>query len=227
MNQAESIFRAAKKTVSITVLTERPGARINPAMWGVFFEDINFGADGGLYAELVKNRSFDFPDPLMGWTKISPSLATGELAIRHDQPCEPANPRYLRIQSAGTAPFGVANEGFRGIGLQQDETYDFSARIRGVSGAPVVHVQLYGADGTLLASAPLKGFSSGWKKYTATLRPKDTDPRARLQIVLEGKGAVDLDQVSLFPRHTWKRRPGGLRADMVQMLADLKPGFLR
>jgi alpha-L-arabinofuranosidase len=74
---------------------------------------------------------------------------------------------------------------------------------------------------------PLKGFSSGWKKINATLRPTDTDPKARLQIVLEGKGAVDLDFVSLFPRRTWKHRPGGLRADMVQMLADLKPGFLR
>ncbi len=227
MNQAEPILRAGKNPVSITVLTGRPGAKINPAMWGIFFEDINFGADGGLYAELVKNRSFAFPDPLMGWTKINPSLADGKLSIREDNPFEPANPRYLRIQSAGTAPFGVANEGFRGIGLRQDETYDFSARIRGVSGAPLVNVQLYGTDGTLLASAPLRRFDSGWKTYTATLRPNDTDPKARLQIVLEGKGAVDLDQVSLFPRHTWKHRPGGLRADMVQMLADLKPGFLR
>ena len=74
-------------------------------MWGVFFEDINFGADGGLYAELVKNRSFEFPDPLMGWTRISPSLARGQLSIRNDKPFDPASPHYLRIQSEGTAPF--------------------------------------------------------------------------------------------------------------------------
>ena len=117
-------------------------------MWGVFFEDINFGADGGLYAELVKNRSFEFPDPLMGWTRISPSLARGELSIRNDKPFDAANPHYLRIQSEGTAPFGVANEGFRGIGLREGEPYDFSAQIRGVSGAPRINVQLYGADGT-------------------------------------------------------------------------------
>ena len=227
MTKVKPTARSAKSSISITVLTGRPGPKINPAMWGVFFEDINFGADGGLYAELVKNRSFEFPDPLMGWTRISPSLARGQLSIRNDKPFDPANPHYLRIQSEGTAPFGVANEGFRGIGLRDDETYDFSTQIRVVSGAPRVNVQLYGTDGTLLASAPLQGFSSGWKKFTATLCPTDTDPKARLQIVLEGKGAVDLDFASLFPRHTWKNRPGGLRADMVQMLADLKPGFLR
>ena len=227
MTRVKSRGLSRKRSVAITIHAGRPGARINPAMWGVFFEDINFGADGGLYAELVKNRSFEFPDPLMGWTRISPSLARGELSIRTDKPFDDANPHYLNIESEGTAPFGVANEGFRGIGLVEGESYDFSARIRGVSGTPVVHVQLYGADGTLLVATPLKGFSSGWKKYTATLRPNDTDPKARLQIVLEGRGAVDLDFVSLFPRHTWKNRPGGLRADMVQMLADLKPGFLR
>ncbi|HTQ51238.1 MAG TPA: alpha-L-arabinofuranosidase C-terminal domain-containing protein [Candidatus Acidoferrales bacterium] len=227
MTKVKSTPRPVKSPVSLTIQAGRPGAKINPAMWGVFFEDINFGADGGLYAELVKNRSFEFPDPLMGWTRISPSLACGQLSIRTDNPFDAANPHYLRIQSEGTAPFGVANEGFRGIGLREDESYDFSIQIRGVSGAPRVNVQLYGADGTLLAAALLQGFSSGWKKFTAVLRPADADPKGRLQIVLEGKGAVDLDLVSLFPRHTWKHRPGGLRADMVQMLADLKPGFLR
>jgi alpha-N-arabinofuranosidase len=227
MTRVKSDSISHKRPVSITIQTGRPGARINRAMWGIFFEDINFGADGGLYAELVKNRSFEFPDPLMGWTKISPSLARGELSIQDDEPFDAASPHSLRIQSEGTAPFGVANEGFRGIGVLERETYDFSARIRGVSGTPAVKIQLYGADGTLLASASLKGFSSSWKKLTAVLRPADTDPKARLQVVLEGKGAVDLDFVSLFPRHTWKNRPGGLRADMVQMLADLKPGFLR
>jgi alpha-L-arabinofuranosidase len=227
MNKTRSIRNTGKTPVSITIQAGQPGKEINPAMWGIFFEDINFGADGGLYAELVKNRSFEFPDPFMGWTKISPSLAQGELSIRNIEPFEPANPHYLRIQSEGTAPFGVANEGFRGIGLRKGDHYAFSAQIRGVSDNPTVNIQLYGSDGSLLSSASLKNFSSSWKKYTATLRPDDTDPKARLQIVLEGKGTVDLDFVSLFPRHTWKNRPGGLRADMVRMLADLKPGFLR
>src|ERR1700760_4300669 len=99
--------------ITITVQADKPGAVINPAMWGAFFEDINFGADGGLYGELVKNRSFEFPDPLMGWIKISPSLAHGELSVRDDDPFDPANPHYIRIESSAAAPFGVSNEGFR------------------------------------------------------------------------------------------------------------------
>jgi alpha-L-arabinofuranosidase len=212
---------------TITIEAGQPGAKINPAMWGAFFEDINFGADGGLYGELVKNRGFEFPEPLMGWMKISPSLAHGELSVRDDQPFDAANPHYVRIQSAGTAPFGISNEGFRGMGVRKGEAYDFSAQIRAVAGTPALSVKLYGGDGTLLDAVVLTGFASDWKKYTATLHPADTDPKARLELVLTDAGTVDLDFVSLFPEQTWKNRPGGLRADMVQTLADLHPGFLR
>ncbi|HWY32588.1 MAG TPA: alpha-L-arabinofuranosidase C-terminal domain-containing protein [Candidatus Acidoferrum sp.] len=213
--------------LSLTVHAGQPGARINPAMWGIFFEDINFGGDGGLYAELVKNRSFEFPDPLMGWTKISPSLAHGELSVRDDHPFNTNNPHYVRLVSEGTAPFGISNEGFRGMGVKKGEAYDFSAQVRGVNGAPALRVKLYGGDGTLLDSTVLTDLSSDWVKRAATLHPKDTDAKARLAVVLEGKGTVDLDMISLFPQHTWKNRPGGLRADMVQLLADLHPGFMR
>ncbi len=212
---------------TIKVQADQPGARINPSMWGIFFEDINFGADGGLYAELVKNRAFEFPEPLMGWIKISPSLARGEISVRDDGPFAPANPHYVRIESEGTAPFGISNEGFRGLGVRQGEAYHFSARIRGVADSPVLRVQLFGSDGTLLDSVNLKNFTGDWEKYTATLHPRDTDAKARLALLVEGKGAIDLAMVSLFPEKTWKNRPGGLRTDMVQMLADLKPGFLR
>jgi alpha-L-arabinofuranosidase len=212
---------------TIKVQADKPGAKINPAMWGIFFEDINFGADGGLYAELVKNGAFEFPDPMTGWTKISPSLARGEISTRDDGPFALANPHYVRLQSEGTAPFGISNEGFRGVGVRQGEAYHFSAQIRGVTGSPVLLVQLYGADGALLDSSHLKNFTGDWKKHTATLHPGDTDAKARLALLVEGKGTVDLDRISLFPEKTWKNRAGGLRADMVQMLADLKPGFLR
>src|ERR1044071_23019 len=124
----------AAQAATLTVSVDRPGAAINPAMWGAFFEDINFGADGGLYAELVKNRGFEFPEPLMGWSKISPSSARGELSVRTETPFEPANPHYVRIASTAKAPFGLANEGFRGMGVRKGEAYDFAARIRGVAG---------------------------------------------------------------------------------------------
>jgi alpha-L-arabinofuranosidase len=217
----------AAGAATLTIDAAHPGAAVNPAMWGIFFEDVNFGADGGLYAEMVKNRSFEFPDPLMGWIKISPSLAKGELAVRDDTPLSPANPHYLRIHSDGTAPFGISNLGFRRMGFSKDENYNFSVEIRGVDGAPTLDVQLVGEDGTVLSAGRLENFAAGWNKYTLVLHPKDSDWGGRLAVLMQGKGTIDVDMVSLFPEHTWKNRPGGLRADMVQMLADLHPGFMR
>ena len=224
---ALTLLLTALPAATVTVDSAHPGAAINPAMWGVFFEDINFGADGGLYAELVKNRGFEFPDPLMGWSKLSPSLAKGELTVRTEDPFNAKNPHYVRLQSQAKAPFGLANGGFRGIGVQAGKSYDFSVRVRRIDGAAKLSVRLYGADGALLATTELKDFTGDWTKYTATLQPKDTDPKAWLAVLLDGPGTLDLDFVSLFPHDTWKGRLGGLRADMVQALADLKPGFLR
>ncbi|HEY2759908.1 MAG TPA: alpha-L-arabinofuranosidase C-terminal domain-containing protein, partial [Pirellulales bacterium] len=213
--------------VTITVQADQPGPRINPAMWGAFFEDINFGADGGLYAEMVKNGSFEFPEPLTGWFKIVPALAKGDVAILAKDSANQSTGHYAHIVSKAAAPMGICNVGFRGMGVHQGEAYDFSAQIRGVEKSPRVTVEIVGSDGTTLASAPLEGVASDWKKAAVTLRPNDTDAHARLTVILQGAGAIDLDGVSLFPEKTWKNRPGGLRADMVQMLADLKPGFLR
>jgi alpha-L-arabinofuranosidase len=225
---AAASLTAAAANVQLTIQAGHPGPQISPSMWGVFFEDINFGADGGLYAELVKNRSFEFPDPLMGWIKLSPSLAKGDFSVRNQSPLNANNPHYLRLESEGTAPLGISNEGFRGMGLRADETYDFSAEIRVVSGAPQLLVQLVAEDGSVLAEEKLSDCSSAsWQKYTATLTPHAQEAKARLNVILQNKAAVDLDMISLFPRHTWKNRPGGLRADMAQMLADLQPGFVR
>ena len=196
-------------------------------MWGAFFEDINFGADGGLYAELVKNGSFEFPEPMLGWFKISPSLAKGEITVETEKPVRENSPHYVRIASKAGAPLGISNEGFRGMGIHGGEDYDFAAQIRIMEGTPKVTVEIVGNDGTTLASGVLKDSSSQWSKAALTLKPKDTDDHARLAIFVQGPGTVDVDQVSLFPQKTWKNRPGGLRADMVQALADLKPGFLR
>lgn len=217
----------AAELTTLTVQTDQPGVPLNHGMWGIFFEDINFGADGGLYAEMVKNRRFEFPDPLMGWTKILNNVAHGRLSIHDENPFNAANPHYLRLESDGGAPLGVANEGFRGMGVKKSETYNFSAQVRNVSGAPVLRIDLYSGDGEIIDTVRIKDFSSDWKKYTAALHPKATDAKARLYVQIEGKGGLDVDVISLFPEHTWKNRPGGLRADMVQALADLHPGFLR
>jgi alpha-L-arabinofuranosidase len=211
----------------LTIQADQPGAKINPAMWGIFFEDINFGADGGLYAELVKNRSFEFPNSLMGWRQVTQDNSLGSLIIREDGPFNEANPHYLRITSKGGSAFGVSNEGFRGMGVRAGENYDFSAQMRAVEGSPVVRVELVGSSGRSLASVRIEGVGSNWSRHTAKLRASATEPKARLNVLLEGRGTVDFDMVSLFPENTWKHRLGGLRADMVQLLADMKPGFLR
>src|SRR5688572_5056190 len=137
----------AAEPASLTIQVDQPGARINPAMWGIFFEDINLGADGGLYAELVKNRSFEFPDAMMGWHKLSPSKARGELSIRTESPFNAKSPHYLRIESQGKDLFGVVNEGFRGFGVKQGETYNFSMQIRKTAGNPKLRIELYSSGG--------------------------------------------------------------------------------
>jgi len=217
----------AAEPLHLNVQVDQPGARINPAMWGIFFEDINFGADGGLYAEMVKNRGFEFPDAMMGWHKLSPSKARGELSIGDEDPFTDKNPHYLRIESEGRDVFGVSNEGFRGMGVKKGEAYNFSAQIRNVSGSPTLRLELYSSKGALLDRVRLDQIPPGWHKHSAVLRPNATDAKAVLYVLVEGKGTLDLDFISLFPENTWKQRPGGLRADMVQALADLKPGFLR
>lgn len=214
-------------SASITVELNRPGAAINPAMWGVFFEDINFGADGGLYGELIKNRGFEFPEALMGWNKLCPPKATGELTVRTDAPFNAKNSHYVRLQSTGKALFGISNNGFRGIGVEAGKSYDFSVRVRNVDGAAKLSIRLYGSDGAALATAELTGFTGEWANYKAALESKGTDSKAWLAVLVDGAGTVDLDFISLFPRETWRGRPGGLRADMVQALADMKPGFFR
>jgi alpha-L-arabinofuranosidase len=217
----------AAETGTLTVQTQQPGVQINRGMWGVFFEDINFGADGGLYAELVKNRSFEFPDSKMGGQLVPAQAGRGALSISTEAPVNPANPHYLRIETLDKAGFGVANEGFRGIGVKAREKYDFTTQVRVGSGAPALVVQLVDDAGKILASERVRKLPSGWSKATATLQPTQTCARAKLRLMVENPGTVDLDMASLFPRNTWKHRPGGLRADMVQWLADLKPGFVR
>ncbi len=212
----------------ITVQVDQPGAAIRPTMWGVFFEDINFGADGGLYAELVKNRSFEFPDNIMGWSRILRSGSEGYIYIER-YPQEQTNAHFLRMKVGKTGQgFGVSNGGFRGMGIREGKDYRFSVRARLTAGGPItLRVELAGRGRRPLAETKLDRFTSQWQEYTAVLRAESTEEKARLNLFVEGSGTLDLDMVSLFPVDTWKDRENGLRADLVQMLADLKPGFLR
>jgi len=150
------------------------------------------------------------------------------LEVQDQEPTSVVQPHYLRIstQSPGDG-FGVENEGFRGMGIRAGATYDFSVAARLVEGDPTLRIVLISYDDRELASTRLGGLASGWKQYTARLRASSTSSRAYLRVLVEKRGTVDLDLVSLCPEETWKHRPNGLRADLVQMLADLKPGFIR
>ncbi|MFL6256386.1 MAG: alpha-L-arabinofuranosidase C-terminal domain-containing protein [Pyrinomonadaceae bacterium] len=217
---------AASHTVAVQA--DKPGAQISSTMFGIFFEDINFAADGGIYAELVKNRSFEFPEPLMGWSTFPSSGAHGKTEVLERDTQGAANLHFLRLTSDSPAGFGVSNEGFRGIGVRQGALYDFTVYARAAGTAPAtLRIELVGANGQTLGRAALRGFNQEWKKRAATLRATATDAKAHLNVSLEGRGALDLDMVSLFPRDTWRGRPGGLRADLVKLLKDLNPGFLR
>jgi alpha-L-arabinofuranosidase len=215
--------------VKLTVEANKPVAEIQPTMWGIFFEDINFAADGGIYAELVKNRSFEFLTPMMGWKELKTGNATGKVLIENRGDAHINNPRFAHVTvDAANGGFGLTNEGFRGMGVKEGEQYNFSILVRNSESSPVkLTVELVSADGKKIGECSLDGFKGGWNQYTASLTSKATDAKARLNIIFTGKGSVDIDMVSLFPHHTWKNRPNGLRADLVQLLDDLKPGFVR
>jgi alpha-L-arabinofuranosidase len=212
----------------ITVSANKPITSIKPTMWGVFFEDINFAADGGLYAELIKNRSFEFPLSMMGWKQVKKD-GSGRTLPTFYSPANPINPHYLEIVvDAMSGSFGIVNEGFRGMGIKKDEQYNFSmnARIKANTSLKL-KLELVNPAGTVIGNGEISGFTADWKKFQISLKATETEQKAQFRIMLSGKGTIDLDNVSLFPSDTWKNRPGGLRNDLVQMIADLKPGFIR
>ena len=223
-----SANHSAQSPNLISVYADKPGSSIQPTMWGIFFEDINFAADGGIYAELVKNRSFEFYKPLMGWKILKPDTTTGILIINQSK-TNPANPRYARITLAeGEPSFGLSNAGFRGMGIKKGMAYHFSILARQMESSPLkMRIELVNPKGEVIGTTNLAPEEKEWKKYTVSFVATATEPKAKLNLWFEGKGSFDIDMISLFPDDTWKNRPGGLRADLVQLLADLRPGFLR
>ena len=212
-----------RETLSFEVRADQPGASIPSTMYGIFFEDINFGADGGLYAELVKNRSFEFEQPLMGWTPF------GSVEVRSDKPCFDRNPHYVRLTEVGQITHaGLENEGFRGMGIQADEPYDLTFYGRVVKGDELtLRVELVSASNDIIETQRITLAGSSWKHYQLALLSKTTEPEARLRLTMETKGTLDLEHVSLFPRHTFNNRLNGLRADLAEALKALKPGVFR
>jgi alpha-N-arabinofuranosidase len=221
--------RAFAADVSLRVDTQQPAHAISPRLYGIFFEDINFGGDGGLSAELVKNGSFEFPQGLMGWSSGNDGAERANVQIADSEPAFAANPHYLRlVATSADETLQIANEGFRGIGVRAGERYTFSLTARANGTTPAgLRVLLVSPDGKSLAAADVAGIGGEWSEHKAVLTPTETAANAKLVLAPTAAGTIDLDMVSLVPENTWKKRPHGLRNDLVQKLADLKPAFLR
>ena len=220
---------AVAQTNEMKVRVNKPGAEIQPTMYGIFIEDINFAADGGLYAELVKNRSFEFPNNrLQGWT------VGGRLEVMDDGPFE-RNPHYVRLYYPGHPHkhTGMENNGFFGIGLKKGEQYRFSVWARipdgkeaGKLGIELIDTASMGEE-QAHTTAEITVDSKEWKKYEVIMTSAVTDPKATLRVFLNSPVTVDVEHVSLFPVDTWKGHENGLRKDLAQALYDLNPGLFR
>ncbi len=215
---------ADAQTKTLTINTSKKGAEIPSTMYGLFFEDINFGADGGLYAEKVKNRSFEFVDPLMGWN------VAGKVEVKDDGPFE-RNPHYVRLNPTGHdhRHTALVNEGFFGVSFEKDSLYDFSVYARVPEGGDAkIEVQLIDETGRsgsqICASKKIEINGSEWTRYTAQLKPNATMEKGKLRIFLKKpEKTVDLEHISLFPNNNII----GLRRDLVARLAALEPGVFR
>lgn len=204
-----------------------PGAEIQPTMYGIFFEDINYAADGGLYAELVQNRSFEYPNPFAAWD------VSGRVTLLDDGPFE-RNPHYVRLAPTGHGAKAtmIENHGFFGIGVKGGAEYRFSLWARCPDGqSATLRVDL--ADpGTMdedqcFATAEIHVSGSEWQKYTAVLRPSKTLAKAALRVWGDRTNATDVEHVSLFPADTYRGIEGGLRRDLAEALEQMHPGVFR
>ncbi|TYB51021.1 alpha-N-arabinofuranosidase [Nonomuraea sp. PA05] len=213
----------------LSVDTRAKGTKVSPDLYGVFYEDINHAADGGLYAELVQNRSFEFnsvDEPsytgLTAWSEAERG-ATVTPAVTGEQPLNVNNRNYLRLDVTGEGTAGVVNAGFnRGLPLVKGKRYDFSVWARRAEAGPLA---ITAEDGTtVLGTMTVQVKAGGWAKYKASFTASATTDAGRL-VVQAPAGRTDLDMVSLFPRDTFKGH--GMRTDLAELIADLKPRFLR
>ncbi len=223
------------------------GKAISNELIGIFFEDISSAADGGLYAELTQNGSFEYNPterdgwgPGTAWRMVRPGHSLGYMQPCMESPIHPNNPTFMRLvvervkeyeDYTGWKGFGLQNDGFDGISVKAGETYNFSAFLRNVKGGDkqvriaLVEPQEWGKDPRLLGDATITISGTGWKKYEARLTANETVKKAVLQILVLQQGTVDIDVVSLMPQDTYKGH--GLRKDLAQALADLNPKFMR
>jgi len=218
--------------------------KISPDLFGLFFEDINYAADGGLYAELIQNRSFEYNpsergewNPFSYWEYLTPGFSYGRISVETSSPVHPNNPHYLILdiehvgneeQYKGDAGVGIKNSGFDGMVIRAGDKYNLSLFARRLLEDPVsVKASLQTPKGKILAEYKFSITSGDWQKYTASLIPSESNDSAVLVILAISPGKLALDVVSLFPEKTYLNRPNGMRADLAKLLAEMKPRFIR
>jgi alpha-L-arabinofuranosidase len=234
----------------------KAGKKISPDLFGLFFEDINYAADGGLYAELVQNRSFEYSPtdnrqwhPLSFWDYITPGFSYGKINVETNEPVHANNPHYivLTIEHIGIVPannpdqqplpasittgrpgVGLKNSGFANTITKKGEQYNFSLFAKQLSENPVdMYISLQDKKGKLLAESKLTISKKDWNKYTGSFTTTEGSDSTQIVLTAVSNGKIALDVISLFPQNTFKNRSNGLRADLAQLLADMKPAFIR
>lgn len=248
-----AVFIAALVTQTVSAQEKKPGhdhntkgdshlqsknaKNISPDLFGVFFEDLSYAADGGLYAELIQNRSFEYSasdkkiwNPLTSWEYITQGYGYGTISVETAHPIDPNNPHYvvLNVEEEGREGIGLANSGFDGITIKAGEKYNFSVYIDQLSANPIpIQVQLRGKKGVVYGTAVFSTRGNGWKKYSAVLTASQSADSASLFVLATAKGKLALDEISLFPQNTFKNEPNGLRADLALAVANIHPKFMR
>jgi alpha-L-arabinofuranosidase len=214
----------------IIVNLDKPGHSISPMLFGVFFEDINHSADGGIYAEYIRNLSFEDSDTIQGWNFASTDGKSSATIISADvqssppvPPLNPFNRKSICINANGH--FKLENNGYWGINVVQNNKYNFKLAVRSMDFKNPLKIKLLNSKGDELASGELVGFDNEWKYFMLDLTASGTDPNAHLEISGEGYGKLYLDMVSLLPDKTWKNH--GLRIDLAEAIDTLHPKFFR
>ncbi len=230
----------AQAQVNLDIDAQNRGPKISPMLYGIFYEDINHAADGGLYAELIRNRSFEDgprygkPADMQGWSTFAATPSQLDMKLIQPTKKQPLlnsaqhNALQLNVKATAQSPVCLVNEGFWGINAVQGRTYRLSFWARGKYKG-TVKATLCDEKGSKLyaeTAVNIDGISKHWTKYTATLTADDNDAKAQFALVFDGTGTIDLDMVSLFPP-TFKNRENGMRPDLANMLYQLHPKFMR
>ena len=217
-------------TATVTIQANRPGAQISSNLFGTFFEEINSAGEGGIYAEMVRNRSFEEPGNTNYWQLIASGGATGSISPDASMPLSASNLFSLRLtQSSASGSVGVASGGFWGMNFQAGRTYNLNFYARSTNGfGGELIIRLENSSGSpIYALTSVTGITGNWQKFSASLVPNANNSNGRLSLSLSQAGTVWLDMVSLFPQQTFHNRPNGLRPDLANMVAGLQPSFMR